>query len=172
MPRTPVLVVLVCAAVGLAVSGCGGDAVKLEKKTVKIDERDSDEFSFVDNAPRNRGPIGDEGPKLSRGDQIGFRSDLIRDEKDVGDLVARCYVNTAGGGRFDKADIECTAVYELPEGTLFVQVGGVDGFGGETTEGAVTGGTGDYEGATGSLRAPNNEEDVTRSTLTIYVPKD
>lgn len=171
MSRTPVLVVLVCAAIALVVAGCGDDSAKLEKSTLKIGERDTDEFAFVDNAPRNRGPIGERGPKLSRGDQIGFRSDLIRGKKDVGDLVAHCFVVTAGGGRFDKADVECTGVYELPEGKLFAAAGGPDGLAG-AVKGAVTGGTDKYEGATGSFSSPEAERGVTQSTFTIQVPKD
>jgi hypothetical protein len=53
---------------------------------------------------------------------------------------------------------------------LFVAVGGPKIFGGKSITGAVTGGTGDYAGATGSFTSP--QKDNTTDTFTIWVPAD
>lgn len=170
-PRgTFILAVFVAAAltVGLAACGDSDDGVKLEKKSFKLGEKDSDDFSFADNPPTTK--LGDQGPeKFSPGDRLGFRSELIRDGKKVGDLIAECTVLT--GTSFDDAGGGCTGVYELPEGSLSAQVGGKTLFGDKTTTGIITGGTGDYLGASGQFSSPNSGgKDVT--TFTLYVPKD
>ena len=153
-----------------ALTACGDSdgGGKLEKKSFKITERQGDDdFSFSDNPPKTK--LGDQGPeKLSPGDQIGFRSDLIRAGKDVGDLFAQCTV--ISGESFMDAGGHCTGVYQLAEGSLSGQVGGKPLFGGETTTGIITGGTGDYLGASGMFSSPNNP-DETVTTVTIYVPK-
>ena len=77
---------------------------------------------------------------------------------------------TAGGGRFDKADVDCTGALTLPEGKLFVAVGGPDALG-DAVRGAVTGGTGEYAGATGTFSSPETDSDITHDTFTIYVPE-
>ncbi len=170
MKRWTVTVLVACTAM-TALTACGDsdDGGKLEKKSFKITEREGDDFSFSDNPPRTE--LGDQGPeKLSPGDQIGFRADLIRAGKDVGDLYAQCTV--LSGESFMDAGGHCTGVYQLAEGSLSAQVGGKPLFGGETTTGIVTGGTGDYTGASGTFSAPNNEQGDTVTTVTIYVPKD
>ncbi len=164
---------LACAALtaGLAACGDSDDGGKLEKKSLKIAERDTEDFSFSDNPPRTK--LGDQGPeKLSPGDVIGFRSDLIRAGKDVGDLFAQC--TAISGDSFENVGGDCTGVYKLPEGSLSAQVGGKPLFGGRTTTGVITGGTGDYVGASGTFSSPNDEEEDkdTVTTITIYVPKD
>ncbi len=171
MKRWTVTVLLACAAM-TALTACGDsdDGGKLEKKSFKITERSSDDFSFSDNPPKTK--LGNRGPeKFSPGDQLGFRSDLIRAGKDVGDLFAQCTV--ISGESFMDAGGDCTGVYKLAEGSLSGQVGGKPLFGEQTTTGIITGGTGDYLGASGMFSSPNNEDEGnTVTTVTIYVPKD
>lgn len=162
---------LACLGVTAGLAGCGDsdDGASLEKKSFKITERESDDFSFSDNEPTTN--FGEQGPeKLSPGDEIGFRSDLIRAGKDVGDLLAQCTV--ISGDSFMNAGGNCTGVYELREGSLSAQVAGKRLFGANTTTGSITGGTGDYHGASGTFSSPNNEDEDTVTTITIYVPKD
>ncbi len=175
MRRTGGMVVMACAALAAGAAGCGSDdddAVKVEKKTFTVDEREGeDSFAFVDAPPRTK--VGEEGPEaLSGGDVLTFQSDLLRNGKVVGSLLAHCTVVKADNETFDKADLDCEGTYALPEGTMFIKVGGKDVFGADSTDGAVTGGLGDYKGATGTFTSPNEEEGDTRSTFTISVPKD
>ena len=170
MKRLTITVLLACAAM-IALTACGDsdDGGKLEKKSFKITEREGDDFSFSDNPPKTK--LGNQGPeKLSPGDQIGFRSDLIRAGKDVGDLFAQCTV--ISGESFMDAGGDCTGVYKLAEGSLSAQVGAKPLFGEETTTGIITGGTGDYLGASGTFSSPSNEQGDTVTTVTIYVPTD
>ena len=162
---------LACVVIttGLAACGDSDDGVKVEKKSFKITERESDDFSFSDNPPRTK--LGNRGPeKLSPGDVIGFRSDLIRAGKDVGDLFAQC--TAISGDSFENLGGECASVYNLPEGSLSAQVGGKPLFGGKTTTGIITGGAGDYAGASGTFYSPNEEGKDTVTTITIYIPRD
>ena len=162
---------LACAAltVGLAACGDSDDGVKLEKKTFKITEKDTNDFSFTDNPPRTK--LGPDGPeKMSGGDVLAFRSNLIRAGKDVGDLFAEC--TAISGTSFENVGGDCTGVYELPEGSLTGQVGGTRLFGRKTTTGIITGGTGDYFGASGTFVSPNNDDEDTVTTIKINVPED
>ena len=172
MKTRTILALLTCAAMTAALTACGDtdDGGKLEKKSFKITERESDDFGFSDNKPTTK--LGDQGPeKLSAGDQLSFRSDLIRGGKDVGALFAQCTVIT--GNSFNDAGGDCAGVYELPEGSLSAHLGGERLFGSKTSTGTITGGTGDYVGASGTFSSPNSEgEGDTVSTITIYVPKD
>ena len=171
MKTRTILALLTCAAMTAALTACGDsdDGGKLEKKSFKITERESDDFGFSDNKPTTK--FGEHGPeKLSPGDEIAFRSDLIRAGKDVGDLLAQCTV--ISGDSFMNAGGNCTGVYELREGSLSAQVAGKRLFGANTTTGTITGGTGDYLGASGTFSSPNNEDEDTVTTVTIYVPKD
>ena len=172
MRRTTVLAGVACATLAIAAVGCGDDeedGVSLVKKTFVYDERESqDDFAFVDNPPKTT--VGREGPeRLTAGDQIIFRSDMLKGGKDVGDLHARCLMVT--GGRFDQAGIECTGIYTLPGGKLFAAIGGKGVFGDDSSSGTITGGTGAYAGATGIFTSPDEEDGLTRDTFTIYVPE-
>ncbi len=162
--------VLIAAAV-LALSACGGTgSPKLVEKTLTFTERDTDSFSFVDNAPKTR--VGSEGPEqLSNGDQLTFASDLLDAAKrDVGDLDVSCIFTRPG--RSDDASAVCTGVMTVPGGSLTASVGGrafAEGArAGGTTNGAIVGGTGDYAGATGDFESRN---EPSRDTIHIFLPK-
>jgi hypothetical protein len=159
------------AAVGVGAAGYIAQAsgqetvVTLTKQTFTVQEKDTNDFAFVDNAPKTK--IGREGPRrLSPGDQLAFRSRLVRDGKAVGSLWAHCLV--VKGRTFGSASGDCTGTYDLGDGKLFVGVGGEKIFSAKEVVGAVTGGTGAYAGATGTFSSPN--KDNTTDTFTIYVP--
>jgi hypothetical protein len=161
------------AATALLVSACGGDNdVKFEKKTLTFTERDTDEFGFLDAAPRTK--VGHAGPeKLSNADQFTFASDVIdASKKDVGDLDVSC-IATRGTGRFETSSAVCTGVMTIPGGSLTLSVGGKPFREGAATRGAVVGGSGEYAGATGSFTSTQSGENrPSKDTITVFVPKD
>jgi hypothetical protein len=153
------------AAVVLAVSlsACNKG---LKEKTLRFTEKDTNNFGFVDNAPKAK--VGPQGPDmLTPGDTLSFSSDVLdASGKDVGDLDATCV--TSRGGRSDQASVTCQATYTVPKGQLFLTVGGKGPLGSNSTTGAVVGGTGDYAGATGTFRSvgQNNSKD----TFKLFIP--
>ena len=170
MRRSAVLGVLVAFAAGVAIAGfssASGQApqVTWTKQTFTAKEKDTNDFGFLDAAPKTK--FGKNGPRhLSPGDQMAFHSLIVQDGKTVGGLHAKCTVTH--GGTFETASADCTGTFNLPGGTLFAGVGGPKVFGSKTITGAITGGTGAYEGATGSFSSP--QQTNTTDTFTIYVP--
>ena len=158
----------VLVAVGLSACGSDDDGGKLTEKMLNFTERETDDFAFIDNAPRTK--LGEQGPEeLSNGDQLAFRSLMIgAGNKSVGALDATCLITAANGGRFDQASSTCHATVTIPGGQLFLSVGGKP-FATDTTRGAVTGGNGDYEGATGSFTSVG--EETSKDTFHIWVPE-
>ncbi|MCA1701553.1 MAG: hypothetical protein LC790_22740 [Actinobacteria bacterium] len=148
-------------AVGLSACKKG-----LEEKTLTFTEKESNNFGFLDNPPKAK--LGKEGPdKLTDGDVISFSSDMVdASGKDVGDLDATCI--TTRKGRFDQASASCQGTFTLPKGQLFATVGG-KAFGSETTTGAIIGGTGDYEGATGSFTSKGEQN--SKDSFKLFLPK-
>jgi hypothetical protein len=146
-----------------ALSGCKKG---LEEKTLTFNERDTNNFGFVDAAPKTK--FGKQGPAaLSPGDVVAFSADMIdSSKKDVGDLDAHCV--TTRPGRFETAHAACQGAATLPQGQLFLQVGG-KAFGSDTTTGAVSGGTGDYAGATGTFTSVG--QDNSKDTFKLFIPK-
>jgi hypothetical protein len=161
------------AATGLAIvaAGCGGSSgTTLTEKTLAFTEKQNDaSFSFADNPPLSPAAKGE--PKLSNGDQITFVSDLLDPSgMDVGDLDAVCIVTKTTTGSFDDSNAQCTGTAAIPGGTLTLTVGGA-AFGAGTTRGAVVGGTGDYEGATGSFTSSDETGDrPSQDTFHLLVP--
>jgi hypothetical protein len=61
------LAVAAVAITAVLVAACGGDNdVKLEKKTLRFTERDTDEFGFIDAAPKDHGRARGAGEALER----------------------------------------------------------------------------------------------------------
>ena len=157
--------VVAVAAIGTAGSSGQAPTVSFSKQTFTAQERDTNDFGFVDNAPKTK--LGRNGPRrVSAGDQLAFHNRIVENGKTVGGLWARCMVIT--GHTFNTAEGECTGTFKLPAGKLFVSVGGSKIFSGPSITGAVTGGTGAYAGATGTFISP--QKDNTTDTFTIYVP--
>ena len=163
------LVFIIAAALALSACGSGGNT-SLSEKTLTFTERDTDFFSFFDNAPKTK--VDSDGPeKLSNGDQLTFASDLLdASKRDVGDLDVTCIFTRPG--RFDEASAVCTGVMTVPGGSLTASVGGkafAEGAQeGGTTTGAIVGGTGDYAGATGDFTSKN---EPSHDTIHVFLPK-
>jgi len=132
------------AAVGLvaAIAAPGGSAQTPTGTTLSLTEKnDGGSSAFIDNTPRSR------GERPAAGDQIVFSNPIYdaAGTKRQGSLTATCTVwRTTKSG---EPPLICSAVYALPGGDLVVS--------GRLTPGtqhlAVTGGTGAYAGARGTV---------------------
>jgi hypothetical protein len=159
--------IVAAVAVPTLTSAQGPAVTQFAQRTLTFTEKDTNDFAFIDHTPRTK--FTKNGPrKLSNGDQLVFRSTLV-DEAGAraGALDATCMITGAGNGRFDKANSTCHATVSLRDGQLFLQVGGKP-FASDTTSGAVTGGTGAYDGATGSFSSVGDEN--SKDTFQILVP--
>jgi hypothetical protein len=155
---TAALAVLVGAAGAL---GSSSNATAGSRSiTFRLIEKDV-AFNFVDNPPRQ----GVNAPPLL-GDQFAFSSELLtRSMARAGSLQASCVVTTGGV----KGLAECTGLFLLKGGTLalmgpanITEDGGADHI-------AVVGGTGVYEGVTGSILSISRGENSPFSDDTIHL---
>ena len=102
-------------------------------------------FAFVDNAPISKAK-GE--PSASAGDLIVFTNPLVDGGKHVGRLYMHCTAVVAAPAA-NKAAFACEGVVGLGGGTLTVQAFLPKA--GATVHGTVTGGTGTYANARGTL---------------------
>jgi hypothetical protein len=158
--------VAVAAAVPALTSAQAPAPTNFAQSTFVLTEADTNDFAFLDHPPKTK--FGRQGPrKISNGDQLVFRSKLLDAAKTrVGALDATCMITGAGNGRFTQANAICHATFTVPGGQLFAQVGGKPFSG--TTSGGITGGTGNYEGATGSFTSVGEES--SKDTFHVWVP--
>jgi hypothetical protein len=158
--------VAVAVAVPTLTSAQAPAPTNFAESTFVLTEADTNDFAFLDHQPKTK--FGPQGPrKLSNGDQLVFRSKLLdAAKKRVGALDASCMITAAGNGRFSQANATCHAAFAVPGGQLFAQVGGKPFSG--TTSGGITGGTGNYEGATGSFTSVGEEN--SKDTFHVWVP--
>ena len=153
----------------LGLSACGDEQKPaLAQKTLMFTERETDNFGFVDSAPKTK--IGDEGPEsLSNGDAFTFSGDLLdASGTDRGELDTSCAVTRPGG--FDKAHLHCTGTATIPGGTLTLARGGRV-FAGADPRGAILGGSGAYAGATGDFAEGEENAGRTPYTFHIWLPE-
>lgn len=109
-------------------------------------------FNFVDNAPKQKFRRG-EPTRLSGGDMIVFTNPVRTADGRRGKLHATCIVTVPG--KFSKVVLTCSAVFVLPDGQIWV--GANTKVSGNSTQGAVTGGTGVYAGARGTFASRNTK---------------
>jgi hypothetical protein len=100
-------------------------------------------FHYVDNPPKGKRKHGFP-TRISAGDELVIWNPLVSGGKQIGHLQAFC-VATRSAKKFPNAEWECTGTYVLGGGTL-TAIARVSHKG---TEGAITGGTGSYVGASG-----------------------
>ena len=120
--------------------------------TFTLVERDSpsDDFGFVDNPPKSKRDPRREEPEVSAGDLFAFSGGLFTAASGgtrAGGLDVDC-VATKGAKRFDRARFQCLGTATLENGTLSLSVGGRLG---PRVVVAITGGTGIYAGARGTM---------------------
>ncbi len=155
--RLPSALGALLVAVAGAASSCGADGIKEE--TFIYTEGQEEDFGFADAPPRVRKGGAEE---LSPGDRTAFGTSLVDSRgSEVGRLDIECTVTTAG--TFGTSNGHCSGTASIPGGTLAVSFGGKIG---GATNGAILGGTGDYDGASGSFRS--TEERKGRPTVDTF----
>jgi hypothetical protein len=114
-------------------------------------------FAFVDNAPKT-------GPQtISAGDEFVIKNPLESKGKRIGNLQALCVATKTVNG-FAKAEFICTGTFTLAgQGTLTAQAINKGG----KTEGAITGGTGSYAGAGGTVVSKPGKGGSSTTTVTL-----
>ncbi len=152
---------LFCAIGVLAIASIVlGGASAAGKKTVTFHLVEKDVgFNFIDNPPR-------QGPEAAPliGDQIAFTSDLLTTSgARAGSLQATCTM--ARGGT--RAAGPCVGVFALKGGTLMAMAQ-IKYYGsGKRTDIVIVGGTGVYQGATGSIVSITKTESTNDDTVTL-----
>ena len=128
-------------ALGAAASSGSGKPTTGKSFTFHLIEKDQG-FTFIDNPPRQ---ANEEQPP-SLGDQLAFSSELLtRSGKHAGLLDATCIVTRGGSHPMGP----CYGLFRLKGGRLALMAT-ID-FSKDVTRIAIVGGTGVYEGATGSI---------------------
>ena len=144
---------LVLALVGLAalLTASLASAAGTGTTTIKFSEPEKGStFTYVDVAPT--APTKHGFPTaISPGDQLILTNPLTEGTKTIGKLRAKCTATgaakTTGENAFLQAHFICEGVFTLPGGTLYANASLVKA----GTEGAITGGTGKYAGARGTI---------------------
>jgi hypothetical protein len=118
-------------------------------------------FEFVDNLPRSRG--GGEEPNVSPGDVVVGSNRLYdaSNERRVGKFFFECTA-VRGGRRFGRIPFHCDGVFELRRGTIHFKA--LVRFNQDPIVGAITGGSGAFEGASGGVTFDNRRR-TSRDTI-------
>ena len=142
---------LAAATLVAALLASAGSAQQPGERTFKLIEEDAS-AAFGDVTPRSS---NQNDPRFSGGDMHVFTSKLF-DETNarVGQLYAQC-ITVRGGRSFQQALFQCSATIELPDGTISLNTAFRGNQHDEDVLTAVTGGTGAYEGARGSISQRN-----------------
>jgi hypothetical protein len=159
MKRLPLIIVAAFGGVVLAVVlAANGSAQQPGEQTIKLVERAGSEH-FVDNPPRGTR----RNRRISAGD-FAVGAAPIFDESNttrLGTLHTLCVATR--GGTPARATFQCNGTLVLRQGTLALNVGGRLS---ETIVAAITGGTGAFEGRTGSVVAkPRPNSNVSDDTV-------
>jgi hypothetical protein len=132
-------------------------AAKSRSVTLHLVEKTAG-FNYLDNPPRQ----GINAPPLI-GDQFAFSADLLtRSGKHAGTFGATCMV--ARGGVH--ATTVCYGLYSLKGGDIAGMARGSES---NTTHIAIVGGTGVYEGVTGSSVEVNRPNDSPFTDVTVHL---
>jgi hypothetical protein len=149
------LVALMFGAIAVFAAGCGSDDDSTETTTISVVERaETDVLQHI-------GPASE---KDSTGDVLGFANDLYdeNNESKVGSDNGFC-IRTAPGEAF-----ECAWTARLDGGQITVQGPFLDA---DDSELAITGGTGDYENASGTMSLHARNPEGTEYDFTYEVNK-
>jgi hypothetical protein len=144
LPRLAVGSVALAASVTALAVGSAASARSSTTLTFKELNQGST-FAFIDNPPVSKAK-GE--PSASLGDAITFTNPLVAAGKRIGRLYLHCTVVVAAA-QADKAAYTCEGLLALGGGTLSVQA--FLAHAGATVRGSVTGGTGAYSNARGTL---------------------
>lgn len=132
------------ATLAFTILSTSGSAAPSRDRSFTLIQRDSEEaFSLVDNPPRT---LNDN--RLTPGDLASLHQPLRSvSGRQVGAADVGC--TATRGGTFNHVRFACNGVYSLKRGTLMVEIRFLPS---SQPTIAVTGGTGAYEGASGSIR--------------------
>jgi hypothetical protein len=148
MRRSALLAVTVVTGIALVAGLTGtGSADHPGSQTLTFIERNNlGTFRIVDLPPRARG----EGGSVSAGDVVVGSNRLYdaSNERRVGKFFFQCRA-ILGKRNFERAPFRCDGSFELRRGTL--QLEALVRFGQRTIQGAITGGTEAFEGASGGV---------------------
>jgi hypothetical protein len=153
MKRPALLAVTLLTGVALltVLVGTGGADHPGSQTRTFVERNNQGTFRFVDLPPRSRG----EGePSVSAGDVVvgGNRLYDASNERRVGKFFFECRA-LAGKKRFERVPFRCAGTFELRRGTLHLEA--LVRFSQDTIRGAITGGTGAFEGASGGVTFDN-----------------
>ena len=147
----PVAALAAVALLAAAILSASGSAQQTGARTFTLIEKENEgTFHFVNLPPRGKAIF--RGGPVSAGDLFVFHQPL---RTSAGRRAGAADVNctaTGGGKGFTKAQFACHGVYGLKNGDLAVEAA----FHGQNVVTiAVTGGTGVFEGAQGSIKSNN-----------------
>ena len=147
-------VALLAIAAAMLLAGCTDETTGSEE-TLNFTESDKDAtFTPIGDTSENRTPPGS-----------GFALSIpLQDssKKTVGEINAVC-IATHPGPRLNGT---CTGTADVPDGQLALNIGGVIG---DNVSGAIVGGTGKYEGATGTFTSKSSGEG-SADTFNVTLP--
>lgn len=152
--RFGIAAVTMAAVPIIAASAQPTNAVTSRADTFRLVERPGT-FRYVDLPPRQ---TSQQSP-ASVGDEFIFTSRLFRSGQRVGTVHAVCTI-TKRSQNPERLPSSCVGTFDLRRGTIELAIGGVLT---DTLEIAITGGTGDYAGASGTVTSRS----VGRRTIDI-----
>jgi hypothetical protein len=139
-------------AAAMVLAGCTDETQGDEQTLTFTENEDQGEFGIIGNPTQNRTKPGD-----------GFALYLpLQDssKNTVGEINASCIATQPSSG--DDITGTCSGVVDVPGGQLAIQIGGPVTQG---VTGPIVGGTGKYEGATGTFTSPDKGPDTFEITL-------
>jgi hypothetical protein len=154
MTRLTAIAAAATAAAGITgatIAASAGGQTSQGRTITLIENPKGASFGFVDNAPHTKFSHEGEPRKLSSGD-LEIESIAVTDTQGnaLGRFDAYCVLTRPGVPR--KHEEECTGTYRVKDGTLSA-VGSFVGKDSDDFTAAITGGTGAYNAARGTLKS-------------------
>ena len=150
-------IALVAVVAATVLAGCT-DETTGDKQTLNFTESDKDaHFAPIGNATDRSNPPGS-----------GFALSIpLQDssKKAVGEINAIC-ISTKASPAHGNLEGTCSGTADVPDGQLVINVGGEVG---NDVTGAIVGGTGKYEGATGTFTSKSSGQG-SDDTFNITLP--
>jgi hypothetical protein len=155
----PLIITACLAGIAIAIaSAAPGSAQQAGEQTIRLVERPGSE-SIVDNPPRGTRS----NRRISAGD-FSVQTAPVFDESNttrLGTSHTTCVATR--GGTLARVTFQCSGTVVLKQGTLALSFGGRPG---DEVVVAITGGTGAFEGRTGSAASKNRpNSDLTDDTI-------
>jgi hypothetical protein len=151
------------AVAAVAVASAGGQA-PLGRTIVLLEQPKGAEFAFVDNPPHTKATKRGEPLHVSGGDLEAF-SATVTDQQGaaLGFVAGQCTIGHRGNST--KHRESCTAAFRLKDGIITVATALAGDTGNVVA--AITGGTGAYNGARGTLTSVTGKDNKTTDTLEL-----